>query len=108
LLFAALIPLGLVFGMPGVPGATDFTVFFTAVPVACFLGGSLLSGWMLKTVVSHALLHGALIGVVATLLYLALCALQLGGIPAVIAGYGVPRLPLARLCGSAAVSWVRA
>jgi len=88
LLFAVLIPVGLTFGMPGVPGATDFTVFFIAVPVGCLLAGFAISAWILRRITTHPALHGALLGVTATLLYLALCALQPGGIPAVVAGYG--------------------
>ena len=90
LLFVVLIPIGLVFGMPGVPGATDFTVFFVAVPVGCFVGGYAVAAWILRRVTSRRVLHGALLGVAATLLYLGLCAVQPGGIPAVIAGYGPP------------------
>jgi hypothetical protein len=88
LLFVVLIPVGLAFGMPGVPGATDFTVFFIAVPVGCFVGGYAVAAWMLRKLTSRRALHGALIGAAATLLYLGLCAAQPGGVPAVIAGYG--------------------
>ena len=90
LLFVILIPIGLVFGMPGAPGATDFTVFFVAVPVGCFVGGYAAAAWMLRSVTSRRALHGVLMGVAATLLYLGLCAVQPGGVPAVIAGYGPP------------------
>lgn len=88
LLFVVLIPIGLTFGMPGAPGATDFTVFFIAVPVGCFLAGCAIAGWMLRTVLSRRALHGALLGVIATLIYLAICAAQPGGVSAVIQGYG--------------------
>jgi hypothetical protein len=90
LLFAVLIPIGLRFGMPGAPGRTDFTVFFVAVPVGCLVAGYAISAWLFRRTVTHRILHGALLGVAATLLYLALCASQPGGIPAVIAGYGAP------------------
>ena len=90
LLFAVLIPIGVAFGMPGVPGATGFTVFFVAVPIGCFVGGYAVAAWILRPVASRRVLHGMLLGVAATLLYLALCATQPGGIPAVIAGYGAP------------------
>lgn len=89
LLFVVLIPIGLTFGMPGAPGATDFTVFFIAVPVGCFLAGCAIAAWMLRTVLSRRALHGALLGVVATLIYLAICAAQPGGVSAVIQGYGL-------------------
>ena len=90
LLFLVLVPIGLTFGMPGAPGATDFTVFFIAVPVGCFVGGLAIAAWILRKVGSSRALHGALLGVVATLLYFAICALQPGGITAVIEGYGPP------------------
>jgi hypothetical protein len=88
LLFVVLIPIGLVFGMPGVAGANDFTVFFVAVPIGCFVGGFVVSLWVLRNVASRRLLHGALLGGAATLTYLAICATQPGGIPVAIAGYG--------------------
>ena len=90
LLFLVLVPIGLTFGMPGVPGATDFTVFFIAVPVGCFVGGLAIAAWILRRVGSRRALHGALLGVVATLLYFGICALQPGGISAVMSGYGLP------------------
>jgi hypothetical protein len=90
LLFATLIPLGLVVGMPGIPGstATDFTIYFTAVPIACFVGAYGVSFWILRPVAARRVLHGALLGIVATLIYLAICATQPGGIAAVAAAYG--------------------
>jgi hypothetical protein len=87
-LFAVLVPVGLTFGMPGAPGATDFTVFFIAVPVGCLVAGYAISARIFRRTFTRHALHGALLGVTATLLYLAICAVQPGGIPAVIAGYG--------------------
>ena len=91
LLFAVLIPIGIVYGMPGIAGATDLTVFFTAVPVGCFVGAYLISRWTLARVTSRRVLHGALLGIAATLTYLAICALQPGGVATAIAGYGALR-----------------
>jgi hypothetical protein len=88
LLFLVLVPIGLRFGMPGAPGATDFTVFFIAVPVGCFVGGVAIAAWMLRRVASSPALHGLLLGVTATLLYFAICAVQPGGVFAVVAAYG--------------------
>src|SRR5687768_15586383 len=88
LLFVVLIPVGVVFGMPGVPGATDFTVFFTAVPIACFAGGYAVGAWVLRRVASRRILHAARVGVAATLLYLGMGAAQPGGLPAIITAYG--------------------
>jgi len=87
-LFLVLVPIGLRFGMPGVPGATDFTVFFIAVPAGCFVGGAAIAAWMLRRVASRRALHGVLLGVTATLLYFAICAVQPGGVSGVIAAYG--------------------
>jgi hypothetical protein len=89
LLFVTLVPIGLVFGMPGVGSGTDFTVFFVAVPIGCFLGGYIVGAWLSKPLTSQRALHGALMGVAATLIYLVLGAVQPGGIRPVIAGYGV-------------------
>jgi hypothetical protein len=89
LLFVVLIPIGIAYGMPGGPSAsTDYTIFFTAVPIGCLVGAYAVSAWTLRKVVSRRVLHGAVLGVVATLLYLAICATQPGGVAAVIAGYG--------------------
>jgi hypothetical protein len=89
LLFVVLIPIGIVYGMPGGPSAsTDYTIFFTAVPIGCFVGSYAISAWMLRKVALRRVLHGTLLGGVATLLYLAICATQPGGVAAVIAGYG--------------------
>ena len=90
LLFVVLIPIGLAFGMPGAPEATDFTVFFVAVPVGCFVGGYTVAAWMLRRLTFRRALHGALMGLLATVLYLGICAVQPGGVPAAIAGYGPP------------------
>jgi hypothetical protein len=88
LLFVVLVPIGLTFGMPGAANAKDLRIFFIAVPVGCFAGGAAIAAWVLRRVESRRTLHGALLGVAATLVYLAICALQPGGISAVIAGYG--------------------
>ena len=88
LLFLVLVPIGLTFGMPGAPNAKDLRIFFIAVPLGCFAGGAAIAAWILRRVESRRSLHGALLGVAATLLYFAICALQPGGISAAIAGYG--------------------
>jgi hypothetical protein len=88
LLLVTLVPIGLIFGMPGLPGATDFTVFFIAVPVGCFLGGVAAGAWVSRPLPANHALHGLLTGVGATLIYLALCTTQPDSIAGVIAGYG--------------------
>ena len=88
LLLVTLVPIGLAFGMPGVPGATDYTVFFIAVPIGAFLGGVAAGAWVSRPLAANRALHGLLTGVGATLIYLGLCMTQPGSIAGVIAGYG--------------------
>lgn len=90
-LFIVLLPIGLVFGEPFIPGSSttgDYTIFFIAVPVACFVFGYIAGMVVVRPLASRVLLHGALTGIIATALYLAISALQPGSIPAVAAGYG--------------------
>ena len=58
------------------------------VGVAVFSFG--VSWLMFRRVPARRALHGCLMGVVATLIYVALCAAAPGGIPAAIAIYGAP------------------
>lgn len=88
-LVVVLIPIGLWFGMPGGNNGDDFTVFFTSVAIGCFAGGYLVTAWMLRPIVTRRLLHGTLLGVVATLMYIALNAAAPDGLGGVVAGYGV-------------------
>jgi hypothetical protein len=68
----------------------NMTLFLTAVPIGVFVFGYLVSWWILRNVTSAPMLHGALIGVVATAMYLALVFAQPGGFAAAVATYGVP------------------
>jgi hypothetical protein len=68
----------------------NMTLFLTAVPIGVVVFGYLVSWWMLRTVPSAPLLHGALIGIVATAMYLALVFAQPGGYAAAVGTYGVP------------------
>lgn len=79
-LFAVLVPISFM----------NQTVFLVAVPVGVFVFAFLLTRWFLRPVTRHVLLHGTLIGVVATALYLALVAAQPGGLGAALAVYGAP------------------
>lgn len=92
-LFAVLIPIGMVFGMPAPPGAghqpLDTTVFFIAVPIACAVLGFLFGLWVARNA-ARAILHGALLGVVATIIYLAICSIPPSTISAAAAMYGAP------------------
>ena len=80
-LFAVLVP---------IQGLLGPTVWFAAVAIGCFVFGYAAGRWVARGVTSRPALHGFLVGVVATLIYLALCALGPGGIPAAAAIYGTP------------------
>jgi hypothetical protein len=90
-LFAVLVPIGLLFGMPGAGNGTDYRVFFVTVPLGCLLFAYCFGRWAGRRVASHHALHGALIGVTAFLIYLAVCSIPPNTIATVIAGYGAPR-----------------
>lgn len=66
----------------------DMTAFFIAVPIGCFAFGYLVTWWLLRKMSTDLLLHGALVGVVATAMYFALASSQPDGIKATIAVYG--------------------
>jgi hypothetical protein len=68
----------------------NMTLFLTAVPIGVFVFGYLVSWWILRKVPSALMLHGALIGIAATAMYLGLVFAQPGGFAAAIGTYGVP------------------
>jgi hypothetical protein len=68
----------------------NMTLFLTAVPIGVFVFGYLVSWWILRKVPSAPTLHGALIGIVATAMYLGLVFAQPGGFAAAVGTYGVP------------------
>jgi len=80
-LFAVLVPLDPLFGE---------TVFFVSVPIGCFVFGYAVTFWLLRPLTSEFLLHGALVGLLATAMYLGLATGAPGGIPAAVALYGPP------------------
>ena len=74
---------------PGAQNATgDYTIFFVTVAAACFIVGALLGWWVARPLMSQFALHGALTGIVATVIYLAICSIPPTTIPAVVAAYG--------------------
>jgi hypothetical protein len=73
---------------PGAQGSGDFTIFFVSVALACFGAGALFGWWVTRPLSSQFALHGALTGIVATVIYLGLCSIPPTTIPAVIAAYG--------------------
>jgi Sec-independent protein secretion pathway component TatC len=91
-LIVAAVPLLGFVANPLAPGAQnasgDYTIFFVAVAAACFLVGALLGWWVARPLTSQFALHGALTGVVATVIYLAICSIPPTTIAAVVAAYG--------------------
>jgi hypothetical protein len=73
---------------PGAEGSGDYTIFFVTVTVACFLAGALFGWWVARPLSSQFVLHGALTGIVATTIYLAICSIPPTTIAAVMAAYG--------------------
>src|SRR5690242_13585237 len=74
-LIVVLVPIGVLFGMPGAGNGTDYTVFFVAVPVGCLAFGFLFGMWIGRRVRSRHALHGLLLGVAAFAIYLAVCSI---------------------------------
>jgi len=90
-LVAVLVPIGIAFGEPFIEGSSttgDYTVFFTAVPVACLVFGY-VAGWLVvRRVSARFAMHGFLVGTVATVFYLIMTAAASGGLAPALAGYG--------------------
>jgi hypothetical protein len=80
ILFVVLVPIGFV----------STTIFFTAVPIGCLVFGYLVTRWLLRSVHSALLLHGALVGIAATAIYFGLIVMAPGGLSSAVATYGVP------------------
>ena len=92
LLIAVLIPIGEIGGSPFALNEAsrlrDPTIFFVSVPIACFVLGYVVTMWVVRKLAARFMLHGALIGVLATVLYLGMAGAQPGGLGAVSAAYG--------------------
>ena len=78
-LFVTLVPLSFV----------NTTLFLVVVPIGCLAFGYLVTRWVLRRVTSRRVLHGALIGILATAIYFGLVLAQPGGMASVVAIYGV-------------------
>lgn len=72
----------------GESGGQDFTTFFAVVAVMCAIAGALGGRWVARPLASSRALHGALAGVAATAIYLAVCSIPPNTVAAVIAAYG--------------------
>jgi energy-coupling factor transporter transmembrane protein EcfT len=79
-LFAVLVPISFV----------STTLFLIAVPIGCFVLGYLVTRWLLRSISSGLLLHGVLVGIVATAMYFGLVFMQPEGLSSAIAVYGAP------------------
>jgi hypothetical protein len=64
--------------------------WFAAVTVGCALFGYIAGRLAARGLPSQAVLHGLLVGILATMIYLVICALAPGGIAAAVAVYGAP------------------
>jgi len=64
--------------------------WFVAVTVGCLIFGYIAGRLAARGLASRAALHGLLVGVLATIIYIVLCAVAPGGIAAAIAVYGAP------------------
>jgi len=64
--------------------------WFVAVTIGCALFGYIAGRFAARDLPSRGALHGLLVGVLATMIYLALCMLGPGGLPAAVSLYGAP------------------
>jgi hypothetical protein len=58
------------------------------IAAGCFVFGILAGQWTVKKVKTNHLMHGLLVGIFATVIYIALCTMSPEGLAAVVAGYG--------------------
>jgi hypothetical protein len=80
-----------VLGLTLVPlSFVNMTLFLAAVPIGAFAFGYLVSWWMLRRISAAPLLHGALLGIIATAMYFGLVFAQPGGFASAVNTYGVP------------------
>jgi hypothetical protein len=80
-LFAALVP---------IQSLLRLRVWFAAVAIGCALFGYAAGRLAARGLPSRALLHGFLVGLLATIIYIVLCMTGPGGLPAAVAFYGAP------------------
>jgi len=67
------------------------------VTAGCFVFGVLVSWWFVRKVVARHILHGALLGLFATLIYLGLGVFAPGGLSSIAAEYGMSTFVLANI-----------
>jgi hypothetical protein len=77
-LFAVLVPLSLV----------NLTLFLVTVPIGCFVLAALVTSWLLRKTPTDLILHGTLVGIVATVMYFGLVFGSPDGLAGTVALYG--------------------
>lgn len=96
--------------LEGADPAADYTLVFALIAVAAFLAGMLGGWWVARPLASGRALHGALTGIVATLMYVGLTSIPPNSLVAVFAVYGTFWFTAAnglRIAGCVAGSLVR-
>jgi hypothetical protein len=76
--------------------------------IGAFGLGFLVSWWVVRRVPERRILHGALIGIVATIIYVGLCMANPSGIASVVAAYGPVLFVVGnglRIVGTTAGAW---
>jgi hypothetical protein len=66
----------------------DFTLFFALVAISCVVAGALGGTWVARRLSSGFVLHGALAGTAAAVIYLAIVSIPPNTIAATFATYG--------------------
>jgi hypothetical protein len=90
---AVVIPFALIYGDPlsassGHPANT--TPYLVAAAVGCAVLGFAFGRWTARAAGSRFALHGLLTGIVATLLYVLVGPLAVGGLAVIVNAYGLP------------------
>ena len=78
-LFASLVPL---------LSLLSQRILFAVIAAGCAVYGFIAGRLVRRGLASGRMLHGMLVGVLATIIYLVICAVGPGGIPAAVAFYG--------------------
>ena len=106
---ALLVEIALVLVFVPLLAVVDIQTLIPFIVLGVFVFGFAITWWLVRKVRARHVLHGALIGVIATVLYLLLCMTQPGGISSVVALYGPVLFVLAnllRILGCAAGGFV--
>ena len=87
---------------------TDVSKIAPFAGIGTFGLGFLISWWIVRKVQGRRVLHGALIGILATIIYVGLCMANPDGIASVVAMYGPVLFVVGnglRIVGSTAGAW---